>query len=74
MKERGWVQRGLGRLTVIDLIVVNVTERPLGRVVGRMSHRLSVSFDRWVIFLLFKRGWEWEAVRARGGCEMEKVS
>ncbi len=60
MKERGWVQEGHG-LTVVDFVVMDVTERALRRVVGRMSHRVSVSLQcvRYVLVLVVQMGWEW---------------
>ena len=52
IKERGQVQEGL---TVVDFVVMDVTERTLRRVVGCMSHRASVSFNVFGMFLFLSR-------------------
>lgn len=82
-KERGWVQEGQG-LTVVDFVVMDITERALRRVVGRMSHRVLVLLNAFVVtlFLLFKRagsglgvpGTSGEGGYEGGGCKMERAS
>ena len=55
IKERGGVQEGQG-LTVVDFVVMDITERALRRVVRRMSHRVSALLNVFVmtLFLLLK--------------------
>ena len=50
-RDQGAVARDQEGLTVVDFVVMDVTERALGRVVGRMSHRTSVSFNVFGMYL-----------------------